>query len=304
MTSWTAVIVGAALFVPAAAPVPPPGIALAVIDAAASAAGAAARPTLTLGSRGPAVTTAQERLRRLKASVSVDGRFGPTTRRAVQAFQTARGLPADGIVGARTWQALDGGTPTRMVPIVAIRPDSWPTIGARSYAVRPRDTLASIAAATRSTTAALSAANRLLSGSAPTVGAAILVPGSWRCPVPRAGFINDYGFPRVGHLHEGNDMFAPRGTPILAPVSGRAERKEGGLGGYAVQLYADDGNRYYFAHLDRFGAEGQVAAGTVIGYVGNSGDAITTPTHLHLEIHPGGGDPVNPFPTITLACRR
>jgi len=249
------------------------------------------------------VADLQRRLQAKRLSVVADGRFGPATRRAVQSLQTGRGLKADGIVGPRTWQILDGGTLGIIVPIVAIRPEPWPTIGARSYVVRSRDTLATIAAANKSTASALAAANRVAPGSQLPVGATILVPGSWRCPVPNGGFINDFGFARVGHLHQGNDMFAPRGTPVFAPVRGRIEQRDGPVGGHAVNLYGDDGNRYYFAHLDGYGAKGEVAGGTVIGYVGNSGNAVTTPTHAHFELHPGGGEAVNPFPTITLACK-
>ena len=74
-------------------------------------------------------------------------------------------------------------------------------------------------------------------------------------------------------------------------------------GGRAVELHGKDGNRYYLAHLDSYGEDGPVAAGATIGYVGNSGDAATTSTHLHFEIHPGEGDAVNPFPTLVAACR-
>ncbi len=87
-------------------------------------------------------------------------------------------------------------------------------------------------------------------------------------------------------------------------MSGQAERTPNSIGGNAVQLRGDDGNRYYLSHLDSYGAAGKVAAGDVVGYVGNSGNAITTPPHLHFEVHPNGGQAVNPFPTITLACRR
>jgi murein DD-endopeptidase MepM/ murein hydrolase activator NlpD len=129
--------------------------------------------------------------------------------------------------------------------------------------------------------------------------------GSWMCPVqgPHA-FSNDYGAPRGGgRRHQGNDILSPRGTPVVANVSGSVNQHNNGLGGISYYLHGDDGNTYYGAHLDRYtGPNGHVAMGTVIGAVGNSGDARGGPTHLHFEIHPGGGGAVNPYPTLVRYC--
>ena len=137
-------------------------------------------------------------------------------------------------------------------------------------------------------------------------GSFIIGSGSWICPVqgPRA-FSDDYGDPRGGgrRRHEGNDILSPRGTPVVASVSGVASRHPNRLGGLSYYLHGDDGNTYYGAHLESFSdASGQVVAGTVLGYVGNSGDARGGPTHLHFEIHPGGGGAVNPYPTLRTYC--
>ncbi len=97
--------------------------------------------------------------------------------------------------------------------------------------------------------------------------------------------------------HEGNDIFAPRGTPLLATTDGRISRvKIGGLGGKTVWLR--DGERrlnYYYAHLDsQLVTAGQyVSRGDTIGLVGNTGNARTTPPHLHFGIYAGGArDPL------------
>jgi len=263
------------------------------------------RPVVRLGTVGPPVSELQRLLASTGRRITVDGRFGPDTHGAVLAFQRSRGLPVDGVVGPASWAAL---TSTSAVPVALIASTTRPpsrTIGATSYVVRAGDTMDTVAATTGSTPSALAAANRLAPGRTPTTGGTLFVPGAWRCPVPEGGFIDDYGFVRSdGRTHQGNDMFAVRGTPVVAPVEGRVEQRTGGLGGNAVHLYGADGHRYYFSHLGRYAAKGRVGAGAVIGYVGNTGNAVTTIPHLHFEIHPGGGASVNPFPTITLACKR
>jgi murein DD-endopeptidase MepM/ murein hydrolase activator NlpD len=134
----------------------------------------------------------------------------------------------------------------------------------------------------------------------------VLGSGNWICPVqgPHA-FSNDFGAPRGGgrRRHQGNDIMAPRGTPAVAPVSGVASHHSNTLGGLAYYLHGDDGITYYGAHLDSYTSNvGHVAAGTVLGYVGNSGDARGGPPHLHFEMHPGGGGAVNPYPTLVKYC--
>lgn len=126
----------------------------------------------------------------------------------------------------------------------------------------------------------------------------------FRCPVqgPTA-FIDSWGAPRSGgRQHMGVDMLSPIGTPAVAPVAGRVEHRWNSTGGNSYHLYGNDGNYYYGTHLHSYGASGQVSAGTVIGYVGDTGNAAGIP-HLHFEIHIGGrGNPVNPTPTVRAAC--
>ncbi len=128
--------------------------------------------------------------------------------------------------------------------------------------------------------------------------------GSFVFPVQGpCSFSNDWHAPRTGHLHQGNDIFAAAGTPCVACVSGTVSQGEGKNAGLYVRLAGDDGNVYYYMHLQRFGATGHVSAGTVIGYVGDTGNAVGGPPHLHFEIHPGGGPAINPYPILLAAYR-
>jgi peptidoglycan LD-endopeptidase LytH len=122
------------------------------------------------------------------------------------------------------------------------------------------------------------------------------------CPMPGSAYGDSWGAPRSGgRRHEGVDMLAPTGTPIYAVVSGNVRFSQNRLGGNAVSLVGDNGNRYYYAHLSRYeGASRRVTQGEVIGYNGDTGNATGVP-HLHFEVHPGGGLAVNPTPSVRAA---
>jgi murein DD-endopeptidase MepM/ murein hydrolase activator NlpD len=131
--------------------------------------------------------------------------------------------------------------------------------------------------------------------------------GGWACPVQGGGlnFADTWGAARSGgRSHEGTDMMAERGTPTVAPVGGTVEHRENSLGGMTWYVYGDDGNTYYGAHLNGYEntGVGRVGQGTVIGYVGTSGNAPDDAPHLHFEYQPGGGESVNPYSRLVEAC--
>ena len=128
---------------------------------------------------------------------------------------------------------------------------------------------------------------------------------AWICPVEGAKFFNDWGFPRGGgsRWHEGNDLFADRGTPVYAPVSGTVEQKVGKIGGNQVNLQGDDGVLYINSHLSEFGKSGEVYAGDIIGYVGTTGSAVGTRPHVHFMMYVGDDLVVNPYPTLVRHCK-
>ena len=129
-----------------------------------------------------------------------------------------------------------------------------------------------------------------------------------------ASFSDSFGAPRTTTWHHGNDIFAPMGAPLLAVADGTLFRVGwNDVGGNRLWLRDGAGNEFYYAHLSAFSPlarEGaQVKAGDVIGFVGNTGDAITTPPHLHFEIHPrellwmGYDGAIDPYPYLSAWLR-
>jgi len=113
----------------------------------------------------------------------------------------------------------------------------------------------------------------------------------------------NFGDPRPNRLHEGEDLMAVKGTPIVSPTAAVVIRTDYGAGeGNAVYTANPGGETFVYYHLDRY-AEGIVAGqvlepGSLIGYVGNTGDASGGAAHLHFEIH-RNGEPADPFPRLT-----
>jgi murein DD-endopeptidase MepM/ murein hydrolase activator NlpD len=136
----------------------------------------------------------------------------------------------------------------------------------------------------------------------------VLIQGMGRFPVAGVAFWHDDWLePRAGpppHLHHGLDIFADFGTPIRAPddgvITGMGDAATDPLGGTNVYLRGSDGTEYYFAHL-MARAEGlyvgkSVKLGTVIAFVGDTGNAQGGAPHLHFEIHNPG--PIPPKPSV------
>jgi murein DD-endopeptidase MepM/ murein hydrolase activator NlpD len=121
-------------------------------------------------------------------------------------------------------------------------------------------------------------------------------PGTLAVPVvgvKRPALHSSFGEPRSGHRkHEGIDIFAHRGTAVVAAADGVVVRigTTDRLGGNTVWVAGKPSTLYYYAHLDRF-AKGlrvgdHVEAGDELGLVGNTGNARTTPPHLHFGMYP------------------
>jgi murein DD-endopeptidase MepM/ murein hydrolase activator NlpD len=129
------------------------------------------------------------------------------------------------------------------------------------------------------------------------------------CPINGFNsFTDTWGAPRSGgRFHQGVDMLAARGTPVVAVEAGSVKRlSTSSLGGITVWLRGDSGDEFYYAHLDSWApglATGQrVVPGSALGTVGTTGNAPENVPHLHWEYHPGGGGAVNPTPLARSLC--
>ena len=109
-----------------------------------------------------------------------------------------------------------------------------------------------------------------------------------------SSYVDTYGGFRgdvPGNWHHGDDIFASLGTPVLAVADGTLNRVGWQrLGGWRLWVRDAKRNQFYYAHLSGYSPlalhSRHVKAGDVIGFIGNTGDAFTTPPHLHFEIHP------------------
>ncbi|HEY8774849.1 MAG TPA: M23 family metallopeptidase, partial [Gaiellaceae bacterium] len=134
--------------------------------------------------------------------------------------------------------------------------------------------------------------------------------------VGKVQYIDDFGAPRGGGAHQGNDLMAAKKSPAVAAEAGKVKYwTTSGAAGCMLYLYGESGTTYLYIHLNndltlrndnrgkcvngtaytvKNGAK--VAAGQQIAYVGDSGDANGGSSHLHFEVHPGGGKAVSPYP--------
>jgi murein DD-endopeptidase MepM/ murein hydrolase activator NlpD len=115
---------------------------------------------------------------------------------------------------------------------------------------------------------------------------------------------NTWQAPRgTDRQHEGQDIFAPKGTPVLSATDGYVTRiGENDLGGKTVSIIGAGGRSYYYAHLDDYAptlSEGdRVTRQTVLGFVGTTGNAQGTPPHLHFGVYASEGA-INPLPLLS-----
>ncbi|MGD9572420.1 MAG: peptidoglycan-binding protein [Thermoleophilia bacterium] len=289
------------------------GLSVCGLPGPTTARGGPGRP-LRLGAYGPRVCALQRALRRAgDRTLAVDGGYGPLTRTAVMRAQRREGLQVTGVANDRLLARLrrGGGPPpsARGLSIGAkgpavtrlqdeLRRRGYAVVSDGAYGPRTRRAVARVQRSLGlpvNGRADPALVQRLLSFQAPHLKVfPVRAPHS---------FIDDWGAPRHQGPHEGNDIIAPRGAPVVAVAAGTIERMarvEKGLGGIWIWQRDDAGNAYYYAHLSSISpglAPGsRVAAGQQIGAVGRTGDARGGVYHLHFELHPAGrSGPINPY---------
>ena len=140
------------------------------------------------------------------------------------------------------------------------------------------------------------------SGDAAGQIATVTGAGLQACPAPGTSFGDSFGAPRSGgRSHAGVDMMGPYGGPIYAALPGSVSFSSSSLGGNQAYVHSAGGTYTFYAHLQSYaGSSRPVAAGELIGYIGDTGNATGTP-HLHFEYHPNGSL-VNPTPFVSAVC--
>ncbi len=255
------------------------GLALALPTAAPAAfADSGSSRSLSLGARGAQVRELQTALAHLGFSQPVTGWFGPMTAATVRAWERRAHQRVDGVVSPSELRQIrkgvgqggggsddpNGGTTPSGTPIPVATPRGAPPVPVSSS------------------------------------GYVFPIRGAHSYGTT----INRFGAPRSGHVHQGQDVLAASGTPLVAARGGvvSARSFQAAAGNYLV-IQADDGTDHVYMHLlaPAIVAPGQrVKTGQQIGQVGQTGDA-TTP-HLHFEVWTAhwyaGGHTVDPLPYL------
>jgi len=175
-------------------------------------------------------------------------------------------------------------------------------VGDRTLVSRGGGRLGALAATSANSVAA-ARANALKALDQQASGRAVeLKKNQWQLPITPGAYHLTAGFGDYGlwaHLHTGLDFAAPTGTPIHAISNGviSSAQFDGAYGNKTVETL-QDGTELWYCHQVQFNVSPgqQVHAGDVIGYVGSTGH-VTGP-HVHIEVRPGGGDPVDPYPAL------
>lgn len=154
-------------------------------------------------------------------------------------------------------------------------------------------------------------------------GAGAAVPQKIIFPVVGpVSYTDDFGAPRAGHRHRGNDLMAKRWSPVVAVEAGEVEKPSWASRDCALILHGDSGTEYWYLHMNNLDRDGdyvgckngaayapglkngaKVLAGQLVGFVGNSGNASGGSPHLHFELHPSGRGAVSPFKWLQAAPR-
>ena len=150
--------------------------------------------------------------------------------------------------------------------------------------------------------AAAQATSASAGGGAPGQIQTVAGAGLQACPAPGTSFGDTFGAPRSGgRSHAGVDMMGPYGAPVYAALPGSVSFSSSSLGGNQAYVHSAGGTYTFYAHLQSYeGSARSVAAGELIGYIGDTGNATGTP-HLHFEYHPNGSL-VNPTPFVSAVC--